>query len=139
MIARPITAVTTPAAAGEPEPRHASAPPAPVRPRRTRAGWFEDEEERDNERGPERDETDEFHQLVRHLTADGDRRAADRRARRTLGEMVPSAALPPLLILHQPRMNDACGICGLWSCTGNCWQSTPAPAGVCVRREVAGR
>ncbi|WP_411575186.1 hypothetical protein [Streptomyces fradiae] len=37
----------------------------------------------------ERDETDALHQLVRHLVADGDRRArlAGRRARRTLAEM----------------------------------------------------
>ncbi|RCH65484.1 hypothetical protein DT019_27190 [Streptomyces sp. SDr-06] len=55
-----------------------------------RAGWIEDEEQRDNGRGFERDETDTaFHQLVRHLVVDGDRRAATagRRARRTLVEM----------------------------------------------------
>lgn len=49
-------------------------PPAP------RAGIVDDKE---------RDETDALHQLVRHLVADGDRRArlAGRRARRTLAEM----------------------------------------------------
>ncbi|MFD3484942.1 hypothetical protein [Streptomyces sp. NPDC058665] len=44
MIARPIRAVITPGASGEPEPRHdrpAEAPPAPARPRQVRAGWFE--------------------------------------------------------------------------------------------------
>ncbi|MFJ2875469.1 hypothetical protein [Streptomyces sp. NPDC087298] len=53
-----------------------------------RAGWYEDEEQRDNDLGPMPDET-EFHQLVRHLVADGDSRAATagRLARRTLAEM----------------------------------------------------
>jgi hypothetical protein len=39
--------------------------------------------------GPERERTDALHQLVRHLVADGDVRAAKagRRARRTLAEM----------------------------------------------------
>lgn len=142
MIARPIPAVTTLGASGEPEPRHdrpADAPQTPARPRQTWAGWFEDEEERDNQRGFERDETDQFHRLVRHLLNDGDRRAAGRRARRTLGEMVPGAALPPLLVLNRPRMNDACAICGVWACTGKCWQNTPGPAGQHVRQAVAVR
>ncbi|MFE6129713.1 hypothetical protein ACFQ6Q_15810 [Streptomyces sp. NPDC056437] len=25
--------------------------------------------------------------------------------------------------------NDACPICGFWSCTGNCWSTAPAPVG----------
>lgn len=56
---------------------------------RPKAGWIEDEEERDNQRGFERDETDRFHRLVRHLVADGDERAAlaGRRAPRLLSEM----------------------------------------------------
>ncbi|MFJ9703416.1 hypothetical protein [Streptomyces fradiae] len=58
-------------------------PPAP------RAGIVDDKERDDNRRGYGRDETDALHQLVRHLVADGDRRArlAGRRARRTLAEM----------------------------------------------------
>ncbi|TXS58213.1 hypothetical protein [Streptomyces sp. t39] len=50
---------------------------------------YDDMEDEDNRRGPERDETDQFHQLVRHLVTDGDARAAlvGRRARRTLAEM----------------------------------------------------
>ncbi|MEU8892925.1 hypothetical protein [Streptomyces sp. NPDC048442] len=46
-------------------------------------------EEEDNCRGPERDETEQFHRLVRRLVEDGDSRAAraGRRARRTLVEM----------------------------------------------------
>ncbi|EDY50468.1 hypothetical protein CRV15_28775 (plasmid) [Streptomyces clavuligerus] len=40
-----------------------------------------------------------FHRLVRHLTADGDQRAAaaDRKARRTLAEMAPGHVRQPLL------------------------------------------
>lgn len=175
MIARPIPAVTTSRATGEPEPRHdrpAEAPPAPARPRQIRAGWIEDEEERDDQRGFERDETDnrlcpnavadpepapdlpllpkrelgkrlhdtvtpdEFHQLVVHLVGDGDRRAASagRRVRRTLTEMAPGYTRQPVLWLTRPLTfrsgaNDACVICGVWSCTGNCWQNTPAPVG----------
>ncbi|MER7832199.1 hypothetical protein [Streptomyces sp. NPDC095602] len=53
------------------------------------AGIVDDTERDDDRRGYERDETDALHQLVRHLVADGDRRArlAGRRARRTLAEM----------------------------------------------------
>lgn len=52
-------------------------------------GLYDDMEDEDNRRGPEPDETDAFHRLVRHLVADGDVRAAKagRRARRTLAEM----------------------------------------------------
>ncbi|MFI5808414.1 hypothetical protein [Streptomyces sp. NPDC051561] len=52
-------------------------------------GLFKDMEDDDNRRGPERDETDAFHQLVCRLVADGDARAAKagRRARRTLAQM----------------------------------------------------
>lgn len=52
-------------------------------------GLYDDMEDADNQKGPERDETDAFHRLVRDLVADGDSRAAKagRRARRTLAEM----------------------------------------------------
>lgn len=52
-------------------------------------GIYRDMEDADNQKGPERDETDQFHQLVRRLVADGDSRAAKagRRTRRTLAEM----------------------------------------------------
>lgn len=124
MIARPITAVTTPVAAGEPEPRHdrpADAPPAPARPRQTRAGWVEDEEERDNERGFERDETDNsFYQLVRHLVADGDQRAAraGRRAPRLLSEM-------------EDRLTSRMAACG--SCNGAGGTTTTTTSGGVTR------
>ncbi|MFF3974893.1 hypothetical protein ACFYZ6_34265 [Streptomyces rubiginosohelvolus] len=64
--------------------RHAESVPAP-----TAAGGYGDLEKDDNQRGYERDETDQFHQVVRRLTDDGDRRAraAGRHARRTYAEM----------------------------------------------------
>ncbi|MGW2680924.1 hypothetical protein [Streptomyces sp. NPDC001436] len=71
-------------------------PPTP------RAGIFDDMEREDNRRGFERDETDSFHRLMRHLVADGDRRAdfAGRRARRTLAGMAPGYVCPPLLTMN---------------------------------------
>ncbi|MFJ1601521.1 hypothetical protein [Streptomyces sp. NPDC088261] len=103
------------------------------------AGIIDDIKREDDQKGLEPDDDfTAFHRLVRHLVADGDRRAAraGHRARRTLDEMTPGAVLPPLLVLHQPRMNDACAICGAWSCTGNCWQNAPTPIGADARREA---
>ncbi|MFB7918096.1 hypothetical protein [Streptomyces sp. NPDC056061] len=61
----------------------------------------EDENSGHNGSGYERDETDTaLHQLVRHLGADGDRRAARvgrRRARRTLADMAPGYERQPIL------------------------------------------
>ncbi|MFE5560271.1 hypothetical protein [Streptomyces sp. NPDC056544] len=56
---------------------------------RPSAGIIDDIEREDNKKGFEPDDLTALHQLVRHLTADGDRRAAraSRRARRTLAEM----------------------------------------------------
>ncbi|MFE7614325.1 hypothetical protein [Streptomyces sp. NPDC057496] len=56
---------------------------------RPNAGIIKDIEDEDNKKGFEPDDLTAFHQLVRHLTADGDRRAAGagRKARRTLAEM----------------------------------------------------
>ncbi|MFI9019483.1 hypothetical protein ACIGZI_36245 [Streptomyces griseus] len=87
-----------------------------------RAGLADDMTEDDNARGPERDETDAFHQLVQQLVDDGDDRAAvaGRRARRTLQQMIPGYTRQPVLTLHRPGMaDDACGICGRWSCGGH--------------------
>ncbi|MEU4506757.1 hypothetical protein [Streptomyces sp. NPDC024089] len=55
-------------------------------------GWYEDQEQKDNDLGPMPDET-EFHQLVGCLVVDGDDRArtAGRRASRTFADMVPGA------------------------------------------------
>lgn len=88
-----------------------------------RAGLADDMTEDDNNRGPERDETDHcFQQLVKQLVADGDTRAAvaGRRARRTLQEMAPGYERQPVLILHRPAMaDDACGLCHRWNCGGH--------------------
>ncbi|MGW0315425.1 hypothetical protein [Streptomyces flavidovirens] len=74
-----------------------------------------------------------LHRLVRHLVADGDRRAAGHRARRTLGEMAPGYTRPPLLAFAQPLKagNDACPLCGYWRC--RCGESVaPAATGASV-------
>ncbi|OKK05280.1 hypothetical protein AMK09_37630 [Streptomyces sp. CB02488] len=57
-----------------------------------RAGWYEDEEQRDNDLGPMPDET-EFHQLARF---------AGRQARRTLAEMDPGRTRQPVLRMTRP-------------------------------------
>ncbi|MET9954512.1 hypothetical protein ABZ135_23620 [Streptomyces sp. NPDC006339] len=72
-----------------------------------------------------------LHELVKHLVADGDRRArqADRLTRRTLGQMVPGHEHRELLSLAQPvrAADDACPVCAYWRC--RCGGSlAPAPA-----------
>ncbi|MFE3770839.1 hypothetical protein [Streptomyces sp. NPDC059122] len=56
---------------------------------RPSAGIIDDIEREDNQKGYESENLATFHQLVRHLTADGDRRAArdGRQARRTRAQM----------------------------------------------------
>ncbi|MEU4180968.1 hypothetical protein [Streptomyces sp. NPDC026589] len=78
--------------------RHTKTIPAP-----TAAGGYGDWEDSDNQRGYERDETDQFHQLVQSLVGDGDARAAvaGRRARRTVKEMT-GQSLPPVLHMTRP-------------------------------------
>lgn len=55
-------------------------------------------------RGYERDETDLFHQVIRHLVATGDSRAqaSGRTARRTLADMDPGYTQQPVLHLTRP-------------------------------------
>ncbi|WP_331743018.1 hypothetical protein OG239_42905 (plasmid) [Streptomyces sp. NBC_00868] len=74
-------------------------PPAP------RAGVIDDMERDDNNRGPERDETDALHTLLRHLVADGDHRAvlAGRRARRVLIDMVATGYTRPSLLTRAAK------------------------------------
>ncbi|GAA2264576.1 hypothetical protein GCM10010232_65880 [Streptomyces amakusaensis] len=67
------------------------------------AGLAEEMESDDNARGPEpHDDAPHqvLHRLVRHLVADGDRRAATlgRRARRTLDDMLPGTTTRPMLL-----------------------------------------
>ncbi|MFE3581417.1 hypothetical protein [Streptomyces vinaceus] len=56
---------------------------------RPNAGIIDDIEDADEKKGYEPEDLTAFHQLVRHLVVDGDRRAADagRKARRTLADM----------------------------------------------------
>ncbi|WP_331734745.1 hypothetical protein [Streptomyces sp. NBC_00887] len=91
-----------------------------------RAGWLE---------AQERDETDQFHQLVHHLIVDGDTRArsAGRQARRTLAEMAPGYERQPVLLLTRPltfkSANDSCPLCHRWNCDGHdCPPGVSAPA-----------
>ncbi|MBD3550003.1 hypothetical protein [Streptomyces sp. JV180] len=69
-----------------------------------RAGLADDMTRDDDARGPERDETDRFQQLVQQLVVDGDDRAASagRQAARTLQQMAPGYVRQPVLILHRP-------------------------------------
>lgn len=97
-----------------------------------RAGWIEDTESKDNDLGPERDETDSYHQLGSLLLgaarADDARIPTGRRARRTLAEMAPGYTRPPLLsfnTLSFRAADDACGLCGFWTC--RCGQAATAP------------
>ncbi|MFJ1775036.1 hypothetical protein ACIOFQ_33130 [[Kitasatospora] papulosa] len=97
-----------------------------------RAGLADDMIEDDNGRGYERDETENaFRQLVAGLAADGDNRArsAGRQARRTLAEMDPGYDRQPVLLLTRPltfrSADDACPLCGYWTC--RCGGVAPAP------------
>lgn len=64
----------------------------------------EDDKAGDDGRGYECDETDQFHQVVRHLVAIGDTRAkaAGRTARRNLADMAPGYTQQPVLRLTRP-------------------------------------
>ncbi|MER5988849.1 hypothetical protein [Streptomyces sp. NPDC001787] len=103
-------------------------------------GGYGSWEDDDNQRGPERDETDtDFHQLVHRLVLDGDHRArtAGRHARRTLAEMAPGYERQPILRLTRPLVfrssdemraaDEPCLFCGRWLCPG-CSGTAPAPA-----------
>ncbi|PRH79655.1 hypothetical protein C6N75_08460 [Streptomyces solincola] len=108
--------------------------PALTLPAPLRGGWLKDMEREDDARGPERDETDtqQLHQLVAGLVAEGDQRAAatGRRVRRSLQEMAPGHARQPVLTLSRPAFapslprparpeqgaEDACPICSYWRC-----------------------
>ncbi|ROQ65293.1 hypothetical protein EDD95_8156 [Streptomyces sp. CEV 2-1] len=77
----------------------------------------QDDRSGDDGRGYERDETDQYHQLVRQLVVTGDDRAqaAGRHARRTLTEMVPGFDRQPVLHMTRQltfRSNAACTSCG---------------------------
>ncbi|MFD4764328.1 hypothetical protein ACFWOJ_37575 [Streptomyces sp. NPDC058439] len=106
-----------------------------------RAGTIDDIRREDDGKGFERDETDQFHQLVQQLVADGDDRAqvAGRRARRTLAEMAPGYDRQPILYLTRPltfrSADDACVLCGYWTC--RCGGIAPAPTTMATPTGVA--
>ncbi|MGW5990972.1 hypothetical protein ACWFRT_33635 [Streptomyces anulatus] len=86
------------------------------------SGIYDDMEDADNKKGPERDETDRaFRDLVEQLVADGDTRAAGagRRARRTLQEMAPGYIRQPVLNLLSPPTMGQCPLCERWNCPGH--------------------
>ncbi|MEU9061720.1 hypothetical protein AB0D13_23375 [Streptomyces sp. NPDC048430] len=98
------------------------------------AGKIDDIGREDDQRGYERDETDQFHQLVDHLVVDGDTRArsAGRHARRTLAEMAPGYKRQPVLLLTRPLdyrpSNGQCPLCDRWNCGGSDCPLSAAPA-----------
>ncbi|WP_333732555.1 hypothetical protein [Streptomyces sp. IBSBF 3010] len=101
-----------------------------------RAGTIDDIGSEDDAKGFERDETDQFHQLVDRLAAEGDTRAraVGRRARRTLAEMQPGYQRQPVLqLVRRPltfRSADGpCPLCDQWNCDpNNCPPAGVAPA-----------
>jgi hypothetical protein len=77
---------------------------------------------------PATDHGRELGALLARMARQADARIpAERRTRRTLQEMMPGYQRQPVLVLHRPEMNDACPLCGRWSCTGVC---KPYPANV---------
>ncbi|MET9335951.1 hypothetical protein ABZX78_32915 [Streptomyces cellulosae] len=68
--------------------------------------------------------------LLARMVRETDARVpAERRARRTLQEMMPGYERQPVLTLHRPAMaDDACPLCGRWSCTGSDCPPSAAPA-----------
>ncbi|MEU9631492.1 hypothetical protein AB0D89_32475 [Streptomyces luteogriseus] len=67
--------------------------------------------------------------LVRMVRESDARIPIERRVRRTLQEMVPGYERQPVLTLHLPVMaDDACPLCGRWSCNGSDCPPSAAPA-----------
>ncbi|MEU5397350.1 hypothetical protein [Streptomyces tibetensis] len=68
--------------------------------------------------------------LARMVDESDARIPTERRVRRTLQEMAPGYERQPVLTLHRPVMaDDACPLCGRWSCSGSdCPPSSLAPA-----------
>jgi hypothetical protein len=68
--------------------------------------------------------------LLARMVRESDARILEeRRVRRTLQEMAPGYECQPVLTLHRPVMaDDACPLCGRWSCNGSdCPPSSLAP------------
>ncbi|WP_210551994.1 hypothetical protein [Streptomyces scabiei] len=73
-------------------------------------------------------------ELLARMVREADARVpGERRARRTLQEMAPGYERQPVLILHRPVMaDDACPLCGRWSCGGSDCPPGVAPAPACA-------
>ncbi|MER7316508.1 MULTISPECIES: hypothetical protein [Streptomyces] len=100
------------------------------------AGPIEDIEREDDRKGYEPEEVAQHHKLVARLVVDGDARAkaAGRRARRTLADMMPGYKRQPVLRLTRPLpvrgTGDSCPVCRRWNCDpANCPPgAAPGPA-----------
>ncbi|MEV3999137.1 hypothetical protein ACFYPK_32830 [Streptomyces halstedii] len=108
-----------------------------VAPTTPQAGPIEDIEREDDRKGYEPEEVAQYHQLVARLVVDGDVRAkaAGRRARRTLADMMPGYKRQPVLRLTRPLpmrgAGDSCPVCRRWNCDpANCPPGA-APGPVC--------
>ncbi|WP_309031307.1 hypothetical protein [Streptomyces alfalfae] len=68
-------------------------------------------------------------ELVDRVAREADSRIPrERRARRTLQEMLPGYERQPVLILHRPMADDACPLCGRWQCDpATCPPAASAP------------
>ncbi|MEV0695276.1 hypothetical protein [Streptomyces sp. NPDC050388] len=76
--------------------------------------------------------------LLARMVREADARIPDgRRARRTLQEMAPGHQRQPVLTLHRPVMaDDACPLCGRWTCDPSTCPPGAAPAPATAVRAV---
>jgi hypothetical protein len=103
-----------------------------------RAGVVDDIESEDDAKGYEPEQANrQLAVLLARLVREADDWVPDEvRARRTLQEMVPGYERQPVLVLHRPEMNDACPLCGRWSCTGKC-APYPGATGGAITKAVS--
>ncbi|WP_405703569.1 hypothetical protein OG209_40855 (plasmid) [Streptomyces sp. NBC_01383] len=82
-----------------------------------RAGIADDMTDDDNSRGYERDETDSvFRQLVDQLVGGGRPTAGTGRGAGAGGFFGPRRVLLPTTSLPYRAADEACGLCGYWTC-----------------------
>ncbi|MFK4123539.1 hypothetical protein [Streptomyces longwoodensis] len=79
--------------------------------------------------------TQQLGELLARMVREADARVpAGRTARRTVQEMAPGYVRQPVLILHRPVMaDDACPLCGRWSCDPSSCPPGAAPASTQAR------
>ncbi|NJP74668.1 hypothetical protein HCJ99_28255 [Streptomyces sp. C1-2] len=81
-------------------------------------------------------------QLLARMVREADARIPqERRARRTLQEMMPGYERQPVLVLARPVMaDDACPLCGRWNCDpATCPPSSAAPLSTAVTASGEGQ